>query len=55
VFFLPSNNSHPAFREGARDMAPMATGVIYNWRRSVLLTIIGGMAVYLPVHLMLDW
>jgi predicted branched-subunit amino acid permease len=27
VFFLPSVYSHPAFREGSRDMAPLATGV----------------------------
>jgi predicted branched-subunit amino acid permease len=27
VFFLRSNYSHPAFREGARDMAPMGTGL----------------------------
>jgi len=27
VFFLRSNYSHPAFREGAREMAPLATGI----------------------------
>jgi predicted branched-subunit amino acid permease len=27
VFFLRSIHSHPAFKEGARDMAPLATGV----------------------------
>jgi branched chain amino acid efflux pump len=27
VFFLRSIYSHPAFREGARDMAPMAAGI----------------------------
>jgi predicted branched-subunit amino acid permease len=27
VFFLRSNYSHPAFREGAVDMAPLATGI----------------------------
>lgn len=27
MFFLRSNYSHPAFREGARDMAPLATGL----------------------------
>jgi predicted branched-subunit amino acid permease len=27
VFFLQSNYSHPAFRQGARDMAPMAAGI----------------------------
>jgi predicted branched-subunit amino acid permease len=27
LFFLPSVHRHPEFRNGARDMAPMATGV----------------------------
>lgn len=27
MFFLRSNYSHPAFREGAREMAPLATGI----------------------------
>jgi len=27
VFFLRSIHSHPAFREGAREMAPLATGI----------------------------
>jgi predicted branched-subunit amino acid permease len=27
VFFLRSVHSHPAFREGARDMAPLAAGI----------------------------
>jgi predicted branched-subunit amino acid permease len=27
VFFLRSNYSHPAFREGARDMVPLAAGI----------------------------
>ncbi len=27
MFFLRSNYAHPAFREGARDMAPLATGI----------------------------
>jgi branched-subunit amino acid transport protein AzlD len=28
---------------------------IYFWRRDVLLTILAGMAVYLPLHLGLGW
>jgi branched-subunit amino acid transport protein len=28
---------------------------LYFWRRSVLLTMAGGMAVYLPLHLGLGW
>lgn len=27
MFFLPSNFRHPAFRAGARDMAPLAAGI----------------------------
>jgi predicted branched-subunit amino acid permease len=27
VFFLPSVHGHPAFREGLREMAPLATGI----------------------------
>jgi len=34
--------------------AAMGTGV-YFWRRDVLLTIVAGMAVYLPLHLGLGW
>jgi branched-subunit amino acid transport protein len=29
--------------------------VIYFAKRNVLLTILGGMAVYLPLHLALGW
>ena len=33
-----------------------ATGtLVYFWRRDVLLTIVAGMAVYLPLHLGLGW
>jgi branched-subunit amino acid transport protein len=28
---------------------------MYAWRRSVLLTILAGMAVYLPLRLALGW
>jgi branched-subunit amino acid transport protein len=34
--------------------AAMGAGV-YFWRRDVLLTIVAGMAVYLPLHLGLGW
>jgi predicted branched-subunit amino acid permease len=27
MFFLPENHRHPAFRQAARDMLPMATGI----------------------------
>ena len=29
--------------------------MLYYWRRSVLLTIVAGMALYLPLHLGLGW
>jgi branched-subunit amino acid transport protein len=41
--------------QDARLFAAPAGALLYFWRRSVLLTIIGGMAVYLPLHLGLDW
>ena len=39
----------------ARLLAAPAGAAIYFWRRSVLLTIVVGMAVYLPLHLGLGW
>jgi branched-subunit amino acid transport protein len=39
----------------ARLFAAAAGGALYFWRRSVLLTLVGGMAVYLPLHLALGW
>jgi branched-subunit amino acid transport protein len=39
----------------ARLIAAPAGAAIYFWRRSVLLTIVVGMAVYLPLHLGLGW
>jgi branched-subunit amino acid transport protein len=41
--------------QDARLFAAPAGALLYFWRRSVLLTIIGGMAVYLPLHLALGW
>jgi len=41
--------------QDARLFAAIAGGVLYFWRRSVLLTIVGGMAVFLPLHLGLGW
>jgi branched-subunit amino acid transport protein len=41
--------------QDARLFAAPAGALLYFWRRSVLLTIIGGMAVYLPLHLGLGW
>ena len=39
----------------ARLFAAPAGALVYFWRRSVLLTIVVGMAVYLPLHLVLGW
>ena len=39
----------------ARLFAAPAGALLYFWRRSVLLTIVAGMAVYLPLHLVLGW
>jgi branched-subunit amino acid transport protein len=41
--------------QDARLFAALAGGLVYFWRRSVLLTLILGMAVYLPLHLLLGW
>ena len=39
----------------ARLFAAVTGALLYFWRRSVLLTILGGMATYLPLHLALGW
>jgi branched-subunit amino acid transport protein len=39
----------------ARLFAALAAVAVYFWRRSVLLTLLAGMAVYLPLHLALGW
>jgi branched-subunit amino acid transport protein len=41
--------------QDARLFAAPAGALVYFWRRSVLLTIVAGMAVYLPLHLGLGW
>ena len=41
--------------QDARLFAAPAAALLFFWRRSVLLTIIGGMAVYLPLHIGLSW
>lgn len=41
--------------QDARLFAAAAGAGLYFWRRSVLLTLLGGMAVYLPLHLGLGW
>ncbi|MDB5953906.1 AzlD domain-containing protein [Ramlibacter sp.] len=39
----------------ARLFGALAGAAVYFWRRSVLLTLILGMAVYLPLHLGFGW
>ncbi len=39
----------------ARVFGAAAGAAVFFWRRSVLATIAGGMAVYLPLHLGLGW
>ena len=41
--------------QDARLFAAAAGAAIYFWRKDVLLTIVLGMAVYLPLHLGLGW
>jgi branched-subunit amino acid transport protein len=41
--------------QDARLFAAAAGAALYFWRRSVLLTLVGGMAIYLPLHLLLGW
>ena len=41
--------------QDARLFAALAGGLLFFWRRSVLFTLLGGMAVYLPLHLGLGW
>ncbi len=39
----------------ARIFGALAGALAYAWRRDVLVTIVAGMAVYLPLHLGLGW
>jgi branched-subunit amino acid transport protein len=39
----------------ARLFAGLAGAAVFFWRRSVLVTMLAGMAVYLPLHLGLGW
>lgn len=41
--------------QDARLFAAVAGAAVYFWRRSVLMTLLLGMAVYLPLHLLLGW
>jgi len=41
--------------QDARLFAAAAGAVAYFWRKDVLVTILAGMAVFLPLHLGLGW
>jgi branched-subunit amino acid transport protein len=41
--------------QDARLFAAVTGAALFFWRRSVLITLLGGMAVYLPLHLGLGW
>ena len=41
--------------QDARLFAGPAGALLFYWRRNVLLTICGGMAIYLPLHIGLGW
>ena len=41
--------------QDARIFGAAAGALLYYWRRNVLVTMGGGMAVYLPLHLILGW
>lgn len=41
--------------QDARVYAAAAGAAAYFWRRNVLITILAGMAVYLPLHIGLGW
>jgi len=50
-----SNGHLVATWQDARLFAALAGALVYFWRRSVLFTLILGMAVYLPLHLGFGW
>jgi branched-subunit amino acid transport protein len=41
--------------QDARLFAALAGALVYYLRRSVLFTLVAGMAIYLPLHLLLGW
>ena len=52
---LMTNGEMVSTWRDARLFAAAAGAAIYFWRRSVLMTLLGGMAVYLPLRLGLGW
>jgi branched-subunit amino acid transport protein len=49
------NGQLGTFWQDARLFAAVAGVAAYSWRRSVLVTLLSGMAVYLPLHLGFGW
>ena len=41
--------------QDARVFAAVVAVAVYFWRKSALLSLLGGMAVYLPLHVGLNW
>jgi branched-subunit amino acid transport protein len=39
----------------ARLFAALLGAAVYYWRKSVLATLLAGMALYLPLHLVMGW
>jgi len=52
---VTSNGQLVATWQDARLYAALVGALVFFWRRSVLATLIVGMAVYLPLHLSLGW
>jgi branched-subunit amino acid transport protein len=50
-----SNGHLVATWQDARLFAAAVGAAVFFWRRSVLVTLLVGMAVYLPLHLALGW
>lgn len=52
---MMSNGHFVATWHDARLFAALTGALVFFWRRSVLVTLLLGMAVYLPLHLGLHW
>ena len=52
---VTTNGQLVATFQDARLYAALVGAIVFFWRRSVLATLVVGMAVYLPLHLFLGW
>ena len=52
---VTTNGQLVATWQDARLYAALVGALVFFWRRSVLATLVVGMAVYLPLHLSLGW